>query len=250
MPGSDRYAYFQHEDIWAKVDLLTSIEAERPFSRYSLQYCRSSGAIKKCDENLSELLMGDQIDNSSCWFCVNVNEPLFLCTMKGLHKNDAMLLKQRTHDLYKVNMMLDNLWVMCFAEQNGLTVKWTSFHVGYTLAGSADDYSTNHLKFEVLVQKYEGTNVEIIFTGEGFVVISEMDKLGMPNNIPWDPGIVRLKRLKGKPKFKGVRMSCTPSIGCGLGFLNMGFGPAGLAVDVGVYRRRKAHTERHRTDMN
>ncbi|VAI73730.1 unnamed protein product [Triticum turgidum subsp. durum] len=180
LPGSYMHTYSQGEDIWAKVNSLTSIETEMPFSYYSLPYCRPPGGIKKSAENLGELLMGDQIDNSPYRFRVNVNESLFLCTTKGLNENDAKLLKQRARDLYQVNMMLDNLPVMRFAEQNGITVQWTGFPVGYTPAGSADDYIINHLKFKVLVHEYEGTNVEIIGTGEeGSAVISETDKKGM-----------------------------------------------------------------------
>lgn len=180
LPGSYMHTYSQGEDIWAKVNSLTSIETEMPFSYYSLPYCRPPGGIKKSAENLGELLMGDQIDNSPYRFRVNVNESLFLCTTKGLNENDAKLLKQRARDLYQVNMMLDNLPVMRFAEQNGVTVQWTGFPVGYTPAGSADDYIINHLKFKVLVHEYEGINVEIIGTGEeGSAVISETDKKGM-----------------------------------------------------------------------
>lgn len=180
LPGSYMHTYSQGEEIWAKVNSLTSIETEMPFSYYSLPYCHPHGGIKKSAENLGELLMGDQIDNSPYRFRVNVNESLYLCTTKGLNENDAKLLKQRTGDLYQVNMMLDNLPVMHFTEQNGVTVQWTGFPVGYTPAGSSEDYIINHLKFKVLVHEYEGRNVEIISTGEeGSGTISELDKKGM-----------------------------------------------------------------------
>jgi len=180
LPGSYMHTYSQGELISAKVNSLTSIETEMPFNYYSLPYCHPQGGIKKSAENLGELLMGDQIDNSPYRFHVNVNESLFLCTTKGLNENDAKLLKQRARDLYQVNMMLDNLPVMRFTEQNGVTVQWTGFPVGYSPAGSSEDYIINHLKFKVLVHEYEGSNVEIIGTGEeGSGVISEIDKKGM-----------------------------------------------------------------------
>ncbi|RCV31671.1 hypothetical protein SEVIR_6G204400v4 [Setaria viridis] len=180
LPGSYMHTYSQGELISAKVNSLTSIETEMPFNYYSLPYCRPQGGIKKSAENLGELLMGDQIDNSPYRFHVNVNESIFLCTTKGLNENDAKLLKQRARDLYQVNMMLDNLPVMRFTEQNGVTVQWTGFPVGYSPAGSSEDYIINHLKFKVLVHEYEGNNVEIIGTGEeGSGVISEIDKKGM-----------------------------------------------------------------------
>lgn len=180
LPGSYMHTYSQGEVIHAKVNSLTSIETEMPFNYYSLPYCRPQGGIKKSAENLGELLMGDQIDNSPYRFHVNVNESVFLCTTKGLNENDAKLLKQRTRDLYQVNMMLDNLPVMRFTKQNDVTVQWTGFPVGYSPPGASDDYIINHLKFKVLVHEYEGRNVEIIGTGEeGSAVISETDKNGM-----------------------------------------------------------------------
>uniref|UniRef100_A0A0E0LWF4 Transmembrane 9 superfamily member n=1 Tax=Oryza punctata TaxID=4537 RepID=A0A0E0LWF4_ORYPU len=113
-------------------------------------------------------------------FSLNVNESLYLCTRKGLNENDAKLLKQRTRDLYQVNMILDNLPVMRFTEQNGVTVQWIGFLVGYTPAGISEDYIINNLKFKVLVHEYEGRNVEIIGSREeGSGVISEFNKKGM-----------------------------------------------------------------------
>ncbi|ONK68455.1 uncharacterized protein A4U43_C05F11710 [Asparagus officinalis] len=181
LPGSYMHTYSQGEAISVKVNSLTSIETELPFSYYSLPYCQPKGGIKKSAENLGELLMGDQIDNSPYRFRVNVNESLYLCTTNPLTELDAKLLKQRTRDLYQVNMILDNLPAMRFTQQNGVTIQWTGFPVGYTPAtGSSEDYVINHLKFKVLVHEYEGSGVEILGTGEeGLAVISETDKKKM-----------------------------------------------------------------------
>ncbi|XP_073102837.1 transmembrane 9 superfamily member 12-like [Elaeis guineensis] len=173
LPGSYMHTYSQDEPISVKVNSLTSIETELPFSYYSLPYCQPKGGIKKSAENLGELLMGDQIDNSPYTFHMNVNESLYLCTTKPLNEHEVKLLKQRTRDLYQVNMILDNLPVMRFTQQNGVTIQWTGFPVGYTPIASNDDYIINHLKFKVLVHKYEGSGVEIIGTGE--------EAMGMPS---------------------------------------------------------------------
>ncbi|KAG0481785.1 hypothetical protein HPP92_009869 [Vanilla planifolia] len=130
LPGSYMHTYSQGETIWAKVNSLTSIETELPFSYYSLPYCRPQDGVKKSAENLGELLMGDQIDNSPYRFNVNVNESIYLCTTKALDEHDVKLLKQRTRDLYQVNMILDNLPVMRFTPQNEATIQWTGFPVG------------------------------------------------------------------------------------------------------------------------
>lgn len=177
LPGSYMHTYSERESIWVKVNSLTSIETELPFSYYSLPYCKPQDGIKKSAENLGELLMGDQIDNSPYKFNVNVNESVFLCTTKALGEHEVKLLKQRTRDQYQVNMILDNLPVMRLAQQNGMTIQWTGFPVGYSPTGGSDDYIINHLKFKVMVHEYEGKRVEIIGTGEeGMGVISETDK--------------------------------------------------------------------------
>lgn len=168
--------YKPREEIFAKVNSLTSIETELPFSYYSLPYCPPLGGVKKSAENLGELLMGDQIDNSPYRFQMNANDSVYLCTTSPLSEHEVKLLKQRTRDLYQVNMILDNLPVMRFANQNGLNFQWTGFPVGYTPPQSAEDYIINHLKFRVLVHEYEGGG-EILGTGEeGMAVISEAEK--------------------------------------------------------------------------
>ncbi|KAK8289876.1 hypothetical protein V6Z11_D07G219600 [Gossypium hirsutum] len=177
LPGSYMHTYSTSDTIVAKVNSLTSIETELPFSYYSLPYCKPLGGIKKSAENLGELLMGDQIDNSPYRFKMNVNESLYVCTTSPLNEHEVKLLKQRTRDLYQVNMILDNLPVMRIAKQNGVSIQWTGFPVGFTPPNSNDDYIINHLKFKVLVHEYEGSGVQIIGTGEeGMGVISEADK--------------------------------------------------------------------------
>ncbi|KNA15496.1 hypothetical protein SOVF_097760 [Spinacia oleracea] len=177
LPGTYMHTYSNDDEIYAKVNSLTSIETELPFSYYSLPYCKPHDGVKKSAENLGELLMGDQIDNSPYRFRMNKNESVFLCITSPLNEEQVKLLKQRTRDLYQVNMILDNLPAMRFANQNGVKIQWTGFPIGYSPANSNDDYIINHLKFKVLIHEYEGSTVEIIGTGEeGMGVISEADK--------------------------------------------------------------------------
>ncbi|XP_021776487.1 transmembrane 9 superfamily member 12-like [Chenopodium quinoa] len=177
LPGTYMHTYSNDDEIYAKVNSLTSIETELPFSYYSLPYCKPHDGVKKSAENLGELLMGDQIDNSPYRFRMNKNESVFLCITSPLNEQEVKLLKQRTRDLYQVNMILDNLPAMRYANQNGVKIQWTGFPIGYSPANSNDDYIINHLKFKVLIHEYEGSTVEIIGTGEeGMGVISEADK--------------------------------------------------------------------------
>ena len=166
------HTYSTRDSIFAKVNSLTSIETELPFSYYTLPYCEPPEGVKKSAENLGELLMGDQIDNSPYRFRMNVNETVYLCTTKPLKEKEVKLLKQRTRDLYQVNMILDNLPAMRYSRQNDVSIQWTGYPVGFT-QNNKEDYIINHLKFKVLVHEYEGSGVEIIGTGEeGMGVIS------------------------------------------------------------------------------
>ncbi|KAF6145960.1 hypothetical protein GIB67_033319 [Kingdonia uniflora] len=178
LPGSYMLTYSNGQSIFGKVNSLTSIETELPFSYYSLPYCTPKEGVKKIAENLGELLMGDQIDNSPYRFRMNVNESVYLCTTKVLSEAEVKLWKQRTRDLYQVNMILDNLPAMRFTKQNGINIQWTGFPVGYSPPNSNEDYVINHLKFKVLVHEYEGSGVQIIGTGEdgGLGVISEAEQ--------------------------------------------------------------------------
>lgn len=175
LPGNFMHTYSQGENISAKVNSLTSIKTELPFNYYSLPYCQPQGGIKKSAENLGELLMGDQIDNSPYRFRMNVNESLYLCTTDPLNEDEVKLFKQRIHDLYQVNMILDNLPAMRYAEQKGIPIQWTGFPVGYTASDSSNDYYIiNHLKLKVLVHEYEARG-EMIITGEDGVGVIQTD---------------------------------------------------------------------------
>ncbi|KAL4298458.1 hypothetical protein AHAS_Ahas17G0002900 [Arachis hypogaea] len=186
LPGTYMHTYSNGDEIYGKVNSMTSIETELPFSYYSLPYCKPRGGIKKSAENIGELLMGDQIDNSPYRFRININESLYLCTTPPLNEKEVKLLKQRTRDLYQVNMILDNLPAMRFAMQNGVQIQWTGFPVGYTPPDATADYIINHLRFTVLVHEYQGGDLEIIGTGEGGlgVIAADPDNNDKPSSPP------------------------------------------------------------------
>ncbi|GMP66369.1 hypothetical protein CsSME_00026752 [Camellia sinensis var. sinensis] len=87
LPGSYMHTYSTGHEIFAKVNSLTSIETELPFSYYTLPYCKTTGGIKNSAKNLGELLMGDQIDNSPYRFRMNINESVFLCITSPLSEH-------------------------------------------------------------------------------------------------------------------------------------------------------------------
>ncbi|XP_019165781.1 PREDICTED: transmembrane 9 superfamily member 12-like [Ipomoea nil] len=156
LPGSyNKHIYSKADILFLKVNSLTSINTQLPFSYYSLPYCIPPMGIKKSAHNLGQILMGDQIVNSPYRLRMNVNESIYLCTSPPLSADDVKRLKQRTRDLYQVNLMLDGLPLRRYARWNEITFQWTGFPVGFTDMGSNGDYLINHLKFRVLVHKDE-----------------------------------------------------------------------------------------------
>ncbi|KAJ8899270.1 hypothetical protein K2173_017305 [Erythroxylum novogranatense] len=160
-PQGFRRIYSTGDEVHVKVNSLTSISTIIPSSYYSLPYCKPLSGIRISSENLGQRILGDQIVNSPYMFRMNVNESFYLCTTSPLNQQEVRLLKQRTNDLYQVNMILDNLPVMRYAEHNGINIRWTGFPVGYNTYYNDNDYIINHLKFRVLINEHEETRKEI-----------------------------------------------------------------------------------------
>ncbi|XP_044472030.1 transmembrane 9 superfamily member 11-like [Mangifera indica] len=171
LPGSYPHKYDVADVLSVKVNSISSIETEMPFSYYSLPFCKPQEGVKDSAENLGELLMGDRIENSPYRFKMYNNESdIFLCKTDPLSKDNFNLLKQRIDELYQVNLILDNLPAIRYTKKDGYLLRWTGFPVGVKYQDAY--YVFNHLKFKVLVHKYEETNVaRVMGTGDGAEVI-------------------------------------------------------------------------------
>lgn len=92
----------EKSELWAKVNSLTSIETELPYSYYSLPFCKPD-RIGKDSENLGELLMGDRIENSPYKFLMQQTQTAVkLCVSDALREDEVKTLKQRIDDYYQV----------------------------------------------------------------------------------------------------------------------------------------------------
>ena len=85
LPGSYPHKYAVGDTLAVKVNSITSIDTEMPFSYYSLPFCQPPEGVKDSAENLCELLMGDRIENSPYKFKMFTNESeIFLCRSEPL----------------------------------------------------------------------------------------------------------------------------------------------------------------------
>ncbi|KAI8019314.1 Transmembrane 9 superfamily member 11 [Camellia lanceoleosa] len=230
LPGSYPHKYGIGNTLSVKVNSLTSIDTEMPFSYYSLPFCKPKEGVKDSAENLGELLMGDRIENSPYQFKMYTNETeIFLCKTSPLSADEFKIMKKRIDEMYQVNLILDNLPAIRYTKKEGFFLRWTGYPIGIKVEESY--YVFNHLKFTVLVHKYEETNVagvmgtgdaaEVIPTGHpglevpgymvvGFEVIpyscqhnaESLKKLNMydkyPSAIKCDPGMVSMVINEGE----------------------------------------------------
>lgn len=154
LPGSYPHKYQIGDRLSVKVNSLTSIDTEMPFGYYSLPFCQPPEGIKDSAENLGELLMGDRIENSPYQFRMFTNESdLLLCRTDPLSAADLALLKKRIDEMYQVNVLLENLPAIRYTTKEDLVLRWTGYPIGVRVGDS--HFIFNHLKFTVLVHKYE-----------------------------------------------------------------------------------------------
>ncbi|XP_021745452.1 transmembrane 9 superfamily member 11 [Chenopodium quinoa] len=171
LPGSYPHKYGVGDTLSVKVNSLTSIDTEMPFSYYSLPFCKPQEGVKDSAENLGELLMGDRIENSPYRFKMYTNETeIFMCKTSPLSADEFKLLKKRIDEMYQVNLILDNLPAIRYTKRDNFLLRWTGYPVGIKVQDAY--YVFNHLKLTVLVRKYEETNVaRVMGTGDAAEMI-------------------------------------------------------------------------------
>lgn len=176
LPGSYPHKHVVGGLLSVKVNSLTSIDTEMPFSYYSLPFCQPPEGVKDSAENLGELLMGDRIENSPYRFKMYTNESdIYLCKIDSLSADQFKILTERIDEMYQVNLILDNLPAIRYTQKDSYSLRWTGYPVGVKVKDSY--YVFNHLKFKVLVHKYEETNVaRVMGTGDAAEVISTIGK--------------------------------------------------------------------------
>ncbi len=86
--------YWAKERVEVKVNSITLVYTELPYSYYSLPFCKLEGSIKKVAENIRKLVMGDQIENLRYHFSMKTEElGVKVCSMAALTENDVKHLK-------------------------------------------------------------------------------------------------------------------------------------------------------------
>ncbi|TYH66447.1 hypothetical protein ES332_D06G123800v1 [Gossypium tomentosum] len=158
LPGVAPEDLQKGDQLYVKVNKLTSTKTQLPFSYYSLPYCQPEHIVDNA-ENLGEVLRGDRIENSPYEFKMRKPRMCNIVCRKVLDKKTAKAFKEKIDDEYRVNMILDNLPLVVpvrrFDQEN--VVYQHGFHVGLKgrYAGSKEEkqFINNHLTFTVKYHK-------------------------------------------------------------------------------------------------
>lgn len=155
LPGVAPADFQKKDPLSVKVNKLSSIKTQLPYSYYSLPFCRPSTIVDSA-ENLGEVLRGDRIENSPYTFQMRETESCKIVCKITLDDKTAKELKEKIEDEYRVNMILDNLPLVVpikRMDQDTAMFYQHGFHIGVKgqYAGSKDEkyFIHNHLKFTV-----------------------------------------------------------------------------------------------------
>eukprot|EP00405_Crypthecodinium_cohnii_P009670 CAMPEP_0206432620 /NCGR_PEP_ID=MMETSP0324_2-20121206/8067_1 /ASSEMBLY_ACC=CAM_ASM_000836 /TAXON_ID=2866 /ORGANISM="Crypthecodinium cohnii, Strain Seligo" /LENGTH=617 /DNA_ID=CAMNT_0053898771 /DNA_START=45 /DNA_END=1898 /DNA_ORIENTATION=- len=162
LPGLAAREYQAGEGIELKVNKLTSVKTQLPYSYYSLPYCKPKGKIIDSPENLGETLMGDLIESSP--YEINMTVPVnckVLCeeTLDEAKRNQF---RSMIEDEYLVNWILDNLPAATrYRNTSGPFLYTDGFLVG--IMQNRHYYVHNHVTLDIQYHsnpdKYEGFRI-------------------------------------------------------------------------------------------
>ncbi|XP_057767826.1 transmembrane 9 superfamily member 9-like [Salvia miltiorrhiza] len=160
LPGVAPMDFLKGDLLKVKVNKLTSIKTQLPYSYYSLPYCKPEKIVESA-ENLGEVLRGDRIENSPYVFKMREPQICNSVCRAVLTAKDAKKFKKKIDDAYRVYMILDNLPLVVPYKRNDTDsmVYQHGFDVGfkgqYTGSSEKRYFVYNHLSFTVKYHKDE-----------------------------------------------------------------------------------------------
>uniref|UniRef100_A0A0D9WSN9 Transmembrane 9 superfamily member n=1 Tax=Leersia perrieri TaxID=77586 RepID=A0A0D9WSN9_9ORYZ len=166
LPGVAPRDFRKKDELAVKVNQLSSIKTQLPYSYYSLPFCRPATIVDSA-ENLGEVLRGDRIENSLYVF--EMREPR-LCQIvckTVLSHEGAKDFREKIDDDYRINMILDNLPLVVpikrMDDHEAPTVYQHGVHVGvkgqYSGSNEEKHFIHNHLTF--LVKYHRDVNTDL-----------------------------------------------------------------------------------------
>lgn len=195
LPGVAPRDFQKGDELQVKVNKLSSTKTQLPYDYYFLDFC-APPKIMNSAENLGEVLRGDRIENSVYTFKMRIDETCKVACRKKLTQETVKNFREKIHDEYRVNMILDNLPVAVPRQRRDGSPA-PSYESGYRLGiKNKDDkiYINNHLSFKVMYHQDPETEDSRIV---GFEVIPSSVKHEYGE---WDEKNPRLVTCNGNTK--------------------------------------------------
>ncbi|EER97171.1 transmembrane 9 superfamily member 9 [Sorghum bicolor] len=167
LPGVAPSDFAKGDLLPVKVNKLTSIKTQLPYTYYSLPFCKPDTIIDSA-ENLGEVLRGDRIENSPYVFKMGEPKMCQIVCKAKIGEKEAKELKEKIEDEYRVNMILDNLpLVVPVKRQDKNSIAYQGgYHVGLKglYSGTKDEkyFIHNHLSFAVKYHRDENSGLSRI----------------------------------------------------------------------------------------
>lgn len=138
LPGIAPSWYPPGGPVDLKVNKLTSVKTQLPYSYYTLPFCKPV-VIQESVENLGEIMEGDVIENSPYEINMLVNETCKVLCSQRLGPEEKEKFKTMIDDEYLVNWIVDNLPAATRYAKRGASqgvVYMNGFPVGVSKGGS------------------------------------------------------------------------------------------------------------------
>ncbi|CAG7891456.1 unnamed protein product [Brassica rapa] len=156
LPGVAPQDFEKGDELKVKVNKLTSIKTQLPYSYYSLPFCQPKKIVDST-ENLGEVLRGDRIENAPYSFKMREAKMCNVLCRVTLDAKTAKAFKEKIDDEYRVNMILDNLPLVVPIERGDQGSPPVVYQLGYHVGlkgqyeGSKEQkyFMHNHLAFTV-----------------------------------------------------------------------------------------------------
>ncbi|CAD6218171.1 unnamed protein product [Miscanthus lutarioriparius] len=167
LPGVAPNDFAKGDPLPVKVNKLTSIKTQLPYTYYSLPFCKPDTIIDST-ENLGEVLRGDRIENSPYVFKMGEPKMCQIVCKAKIGEKEAKELKEKIEDEYRVNMILDNLpLVVPVTRQDKNSIAYQGgYHVGLKglYSGTKDEkyFIHNHLLFTVKYHRDDNSGLSRI----------------------------------------------------------------------------------------
>ena len=108
LPGVAPNDYDDGVPINVKVIKLDSVKTQLPYDYYSLPFCRPQHVVEE-EENLGEVLSGDQIETSPYTVYMKVSDTCKVLCVKDYTDEELQQFAERIDEEYRVNWLLDNI---------------------------------------------------------------------------------------------------------------------------------------------